>query len=591
MGMAHTLRRSSLASAIMAMSFALASTPLAALERVDQQSTLTNAPWNDQAWNDFYNRSQGSRLIPWDWIKALKQADGQPFLADGLVRYGYLANLASATPGLPVGFVVADGFLGPNCAACHTRDIEAEGKTYRLDGAPALADLGALWADLDAAVSKILGEPAAFADFAKMVLGPTHDPQQEAKLSSDVEAWQARHHAITEKGLPKEKPWGRGRLDAVGMILNRVTGLDIGPGPSHILLDNMRLADAPVRPPFLWNAPRQDLTQWPGIADNGDRILAMARNVGQVYGVFGDFAPRKDQNDLLGFDYVTDNSVDFLGVIDLEHLVERIGPPKWPWPVDKALAEAGRAIYERSYEEGGCADCHGIEPGQPRLLNTKTWCTPLEDVDTDKREYQYLDPSWKVDTAALTGAFIPFVSAPLEKRDAPVSILATAVRGAILQHFLPVTLDSQLARKKADVTLALLQPLVEELKGVYKLPGAPGAGRWVCKRAPQLEGKFKYEARVLEGIWAAAPYLHNASVPSLAELLKPANDRVALFKIGPAYDRVNVGLAAEQPMSKSEMTTTDCKQPASGNSRCGHEYGVNLSPQEKKALLEYLKTL
>ncbi|WP_349770486.1 hypothetical protein [Bradyrhizobium barranii] len=33
-----------------------------------------------------------------------------------------------------------------------------------------------------------------------------------------------------------------------------------------------------------------------------------------------------------------------------------------------------------------------------------------------------------------------------------------------------------------------------------------------------------YEARVLQGIWAAAPYLHNGSVPTLAELLKPSGD-------------------------------------------------------------------
>jgi hypothetical protein len=29
----------------------------------------------------------------------------------------------------------------------------------------------------------------------------------------------------------------------------------------------------------------------------------------------------------------------------------------------------------------------------------------------------------------------------------------------------------------------------------------------------------------------------------------------------------------------------------SGNSRCGHEFGAKLSAEEKKALLEYLKTL
>ncbi|MBM3552839.1 MAG: hypothetical protein FJX45_14010 [Alphaproteobacteria bacterium] len=560
-----------------------------AFERVEQPSSIPGAgPWDEKAWNEYYSTSQGSRLIPFDWIKALKQADGQPFLADGFARYGYLPNPASPTPGLPVGFVVADGALGPTCAACHTRQIEVEGKAYRIDGGPALADIGALWADLDVAVGKVLGDPTNFSDFARAVLGSGYDPSKEAKLRAEVELWHARHHAITEAGLPKDKPWGAGRIDAVGMIFNRLAGLDIGPAPTHIILGNMRKADAPVRPPFLWNAPRQDHTQWPGFADNGDAILAMARNVGQVYGVFGEFFPEKDATHLLGFNYVKNNSVDFNGLIELERLTERIGPPKWPWPVDKTLAGQGKLIYQRPYEQGGCADCHGIDQGQPRLLNPDTWCTPILDVGTDAREYQYFAPDWQVDTGALAGAAIPFLSPPLGGTAAPASILATAMRGAILQHFIPITVN-RLERRRVDVAMAILKPLIEELQGVIKIPGAPGAGRWACRRAPELDGKFKYEARVLEGVWAAAPYLHNASVPSLAELLKPPQARVDDFKVGPAYDIAAVGVAAQQPASAFAMKS-DCNR-GSGVSHCGHDFGTALSDTEKRALLEFLKTL
>jgi hypothetical protein len=109
----------------------------------------------------------------------------------------------------------------------------------------------------------------------------------------------------------------------------------------------------------------------------------------------------------------------------------------------------------------------------------------------------------------------------------------------------------------------------------------------VAKGAPS----YAYEARVLEGIWAAAPYLHNGSVPTLAELLKPAAERVSSFKIGPAYDLANVGLASDQTRFGYTLQTTDCSDRNSGNSRCGHEFGTTLSQDEKKALLEYLKTL
>ncbi len=105
-----------------------------------------------------------------------------------------------------------------------------------------------------------------------------------------------------------------------------------------------------------------------------------------------------------------------------------------------------------------------------------------------------------------------------------------------------------------------------------------------------------YESKVLQGIWATAPYLHNGSVPSLAELLKPPAQRVPSFQVGPAYDLDNIGLAKTQTKfgSYSYQTTADCggdKRDASGNSRCGHDFGTSLSDAEKRALLEYLKTL
>ena len=99
------------------------------------------------------------------------------------------------------------------------------------------------------------------------------------------------------------------------------------------------------------------------------------------------------------------------------------------------------------------------------------------------------------------------------------------------------------------------------------------------------------DASCASGIWAPAPYLHNGSVPTLAELLKPPTERIKQFKIGNAYDNVNVGLAVEQTQFNTTMTTTDCGDLNSGNSRCGHEFGTKLPETEKKALLEYLKTL
>src|SRR5215207_5235008 len=59
--------------------------------------------WTATARADFYTRDQGSRIIPLAWIRALKQPNGELFLADSLARYGYLPN-PDNIDGLPVGF-------------------------------------------------------------------------------------------------------------------------------------------------------------------------------------------------------------------------------------------------------------------------------------------------------------------------------------------------------------------------------------------------------------------------------------------------------------------------------------------------------
>ena len=181
-----------------------------------------------------------------------------------------------------------------------------------------------------------------------------------------------------------------------------------------------------------------------------------------------------------------------------------------------------------------------------------------------------------VETGVLDGAMIPVISdAPLKPNDAAVNVLGLVVKATVLQQFIPISVNAR-ERQRWEFTQKFLAPQIEAFKEGYKTPEA-AAG-------------FAYEARVLEGIWAAAPYLHNGSVPTLAELLKPAKSRVREFKIGPSYDIVNVGLAVDQTKFDTTLKT-GCDDRNSGNSNCGHEYGTKLSPDEKKALLEYLKTL
>jgi hypothetical protein len=552
--------------------------PIAGKPAVDQ-----GPDWTLGTRASFYSQDQGSQIMPVRWILALKQPNGDPFLADNLTRYGYLANAENPTSILPVGFTTAGPVggqvIGMTCAACHTRQIEVQGTAYRIDGGPAIADFQSFLADLDTSVNAVITDPTAFQQFATAVLDQPYTPADEAKLMADLQAWYLRYDTLMQRALPAS-PWGPSRLDAVAMIFNRLTGLDLGPPPSYLIANNIMRADAPVRYPFLWNAAIQDKTQWPGFADNGDTLLGLARNLGEVFGVFATFHPTKDlSHPFLKINYLGVNSANFEGLDALEHLIRKIGPPKFPWPIDVALAKQGEAIFARSTAQGGCAACHAISPGQTRPIDNKTWATPLMDVGTDSREYDTL--ARQVSTGVLSGASIPFIFQPLQPTDTAFRTLSTSVVGSILEKYVPYTVPPPPAPGQAAGgalaagTLAAT-PEAQELKGAFSVPATT---------------TFKYESRVLQGIWAAAPYLHNGSVPTLADLLKTAAQRPASFPVGPAYDPVAVGLAATQTKFNYTLVTTDCASRDSGNSRCGHEFGTSLTDAEKQALLEYLKQL
>ena len=98
-----------------------------------------------------------------------------------------------------------------------------------------------------------------------------------------------------------------------------------------------------------------------------------------------------------------------------------------------------------------------------------------------------------------------------------------------------------------------------------------------------------YVAPFLDGIWLRAPYLHNGSVPNLAELLKPETQRVGVFFRGyDVYDPAGVGFVSQG--EKAERFGERFNTAKTGNGNYGHRYGTDLAEGDKAALIEYLKT-
>jgi hypothetical protein len=110
------------------------------------------------------------------------------------------------------------------------------------------------------------------------------------------------------------------------------------------------------------------------------------------------------------------------------------------------------------------------------------------------------------------------------------------------------------------------------------------------KSFQKVEG---YVAEPLDGVWLTGPYLHNGSVPTIADLLKPVAERPMAFVRGTTVlDSDKIGFLAEPCIPGQKIDSGYCFDTKEmGNAPSGHIYGTRLSPQDKDALIAYLKTL
>jgi hypothetical protein len=107
----------------------------------------------------------------------------------------------------------------------------------------------------------------------------------------------------------------------------------------------------------------------------------------------------------------------------------------------------------------------------------------------------------------------------------------------------------------------------------------------------KLEPFNGYIAPPLDGIWITAPYLHNGSVPDLETLLN-SKERPTYWSRDfdhPVYDYDKLGWKYSVKDSAQGTTTYNTNLRGYGN--YGHTYGDKLSIRERKAIIEYLKTL
>jgi mono/diheme cytochrome c family protein len=184
---------------VLAIVFGATITLAAPMAAAADPPTFLDQGWSKEIRELFYYTPQGSRFIPYAWFMAIETATGQGMFADSahLQSYGFIPS-DGAHPlnpgGLPIGFAIdpvrtrpgmpspafdddpvdatkVGQYLGITCAACHTSNVSVGGRSIRIDGGAAHLDFDRFYADLAAAVSRTVLDPAKFQRFASRVLG------------------------------------------------------------------------------------------------------------------------------------------------------------------------------------------------------------------------------------------------------------------------------------------------------------------------------------------------------------------------------------------------------------------------------------
>jgi mono/diheme cytochrome c family protein len=575
---------------------------------------------------------QGSGFFPMSVVRALNDSKtGRPFL-ENLERFGLVPGQKSSRnpEGFPVGIVtnkIKSGereieMFGFTCAACHTSDLHYKGQVVRVEGGAGLFyvdQLGDAIADSLTATLKDPEETWAFLQrltkeskvagsliqkFAKLKdleadgeLGRAVAEHLKTRLANfrkeitilrsegvsrtaEAEADDLKTLAaeLGEKSLGAGSPLksltdSDGRKKVIEQLLKEFEGNidnikyrlaflkvrhwlsqpghrlaagygradDFGTARVELFAGwnekNMLPVNAPVSTPPLWKVDKYEWLHW-----NANSNSVIQRSIGEGIGVGATYDAQT---------FAT--SVNIVNQMLIEQQLQKLAPPQWPAAVfgtpDEALVKKGAELYGKH-----CADCHTPEGvNEKGLLVVKLFT--LDEMKTDPLDATNFDR-------------------PVYKPDGSTAGFAASI----------ATLLDELQKQAKSGMSAEHQQLMDDLEQ-DRLPV-------IWRDTMRETGGPVYPGRLLEGVWATAPYLHNGSVPTLYHLLLPAAERPKTFQVGSQeFDPKAVGFVWEKELASStpDKPLFEFDTTIEGNRNVGHEYGAELAPDEKWALVEYLK--
>lgn len=520
---------------------------------------IQNTHYLDQGW-DHQTRQQlsftsfGSRLIPYDWFMALEQASNPALFRDPahMSALGFIVAPADKfnPDGLPIG-VVRDkdkkhgDYVGLTCAACHTGQVMINGQRIRIDGGQALIDFTGFEVALAAALEATLADTEKFARFYSHVnTAQSASAVASASLTTQVLQiqMQGRLQQLQQR-LANNKTdvaYGHGRLDAFGQIFNAIAVEALN------MPENIHSPNAPTSYPVMWDASHLDLVQWNGSAPNKE-LGPLFQNAITALAVYGTIDIKKE--------YLTySSSIRINHLADIQKAFYQLTAPQWPQEFAGALDEVKLSAGKKLYEQH-CVECHTHVNSADKKRKLRAVLTPVTEVGTDPLMALNFSQR-KVKTGILEGErSMVLIGKKFTAEASSLDLVTHAAMGTLLnkpwQTFKTIVREFQ-SNFSADI--------------------------------PTIDS---YKARPINGVWASAPYLHNGSVPTIYDLLLPAVQRPPQFYVGNIeLDVKKVGHISSEAPNTSLFDTL-----LPGNSNAGHEYGTQLSDDERWALVEYIKSL
>jgi hypothetical protein len=609
--------------------------------------------WLEQGWTSaqreqYYRTPQGSLIIPYSWFMALEQPGiGNHELfntEENLLRYDLVPDPASKynpdhlpvgvgkqtipTDYLPVmgcgappcapGAAVHREWLTYTCAACHTERLTYKGKNIGIDGGRGRWNFTVFNTTLANLLMMTCYAPPMFNRFADRVIKYEKRPDtsdERALVKKELKEFLASPPIVQgiEAGFKRTYPTeeGYGRMDALGRGSNGQFGaLDAR---------NILLANAPALIPPLWYTHDFDWVQSVAAIRQ-----PLGRNVTESWGV-NSVVSLADHNPAQQFA----TSIPIQHMFWMETLISVMTQPEWPaamfGKVDPELAKQGQYLYEEKVFDGAlspeeeqwcggsaAAPGKGVDgyqpcpnPNQPKKGLCARCHAPVAEVNANEYGKRYLQlPMYKLNVLGTD---------PLDAENFNARQVYTGDFKASYGGKEKVGIGEALLVSTSGI---MAKEFVHQKISPEDQPTVTGF------RKNDFRAPLAYPARPLNAYWATPPYLHNGAVPNMYELLSPVSERSASFWTGDLeYDPVNIGYRSEKFEGGFEFETRRSflgaigfsfrellaghftfKRDIDGNSNLGHEFrnapkgtkgviGPYLTPQERKAIIEYMKVM